>query len=52
MTLKKPVAIITWVGQQPELPSLLLNSHMDVVPVYAVSKMHLNLLKKYSLIFN
>lgn len=31
---KKPVVIITWVGTQPQLPSVLLNSHMDVVPVF------------------
>ncbi|XP_013137376.1 PREDICTED: aminoacylase-1-like [Papilio polytes] len=31
---KKPVVLITWQGTQPELPSILLNSHMDVVPVY------------------
>ncbi|XP_035428662.2 aminoacylase-1-like [Spodoptera frugiperda] len=31
---KKPVVVITWEGEQPELPSILLNSHMDVVPVY------------------
>ncbi|XP_054729612.1 aminoacylase-1-like [Anastrepha obliqua] len=30
----KPVVVITWVGQQPELPTIVLNSHMDVVPVY------------------
>ncbi|KAJ8732962.1 hypothetical protein PYW07_015561 [Mythimna separata] len=30
---KKPVVVITWEGLQPELPSILLNSHMDVVPV-------------------
>ncbi|XP_013107891.1 aminoacylase-1 isoform X1 [Stomoxys calcitrans] len=30
----KPVAIITWVGTQPNLPSVVLNSHMDVVPVF------------------
>ncbi|XP_050437592.1 aminoacylase-1-like isoform X2 [Adelges cooleyi] len=30
----KPIVIITWTGQKPELPSILLNSHMDVVPVY------------------
>ncbi|XP_050531858.1 aminoacylase-1-like isoform X2 [Daktulosphaira vitifoliae] len=30
----KPIVIITWTGQNPELPSILLNSHMDVVPVY------------------
>ncbi|XP_022177265.1 aminoacylase-1A-like isoform X2 [Myzus persicae] len=34
MTPEKPVVIITWVGQKSELPSLLLTSHMDVVPVY------------------
>uniref|UniRef100_A0A2A4JVA2 N-acyl-aliphatic-L-amino acid amidohydrolase n=1 Tax=Heliothis virescens TaxID=7102 RepID=A0A2A4JVA2_HELVI len=30
----KPVVVITWEGLQPNLPSILLNSHMDVVPVY------------------
>lgn len=25
---------MTWEGSQPELPSIVLNSHMDVVPVY------------------
>lgn len=38
VTSGKPVVIITWLGSQPELPSLLLNSHMDVVPVFAVCK--------------
>jgi len=33
----KPIVIITWVGQKPELSSILLTSHMDVVPVYSVS---------------
>lgn len=28
-----PVVIMSWIGQQPELPSIMLNSHMDVVPV-------------------
>uniref|UniRef100_A0A1B6H7Z7 N-acyl-aliphatic-L-amino acid amidohydrolase n=1 Tax=Homalodisca liturata TaxID=320908 RepID=A0A1B6H7Z7_9HEMI len=32
--LKKPIVIISWKGSRPELPSLLLSSHMDVVPVY------------------
>ncbi|KAL0840110.1 hypothetical protein ABMA28_015418 [Loxostege sticticalis] len=32
--LGKPVVVMTWVGREPELPSILLNSHMDVVPVY------------------
>ncbi|XP_004529658.1 aminoacylase-1 [Ceratitis capitata] len=30
----KPVVVITWVGKQPELPTIVLNSHMDVVPVF------------------
>uniref|UniRef100_A0A1B6MHW6 N-acyl-aliphatic-L-amino acid amidohydrolase n=2 Tax=Graphocephala atropunctata TaxID=36148 RepID=A0A1B6MHW6_9HEMI len=30
----KPVVVLTWTGSRPELPSLLLNSHMDVVPAY------------------
>ncbi|KAK7597710.1 hypothetical protein V9T40_009935 [Parthenolecanium corni] len=29
----KPVVVMTLLGINPELPSLLLNSHMDVVPV-------------------
>jgi aminoacylase len=31
----KPVLLATWHGSEPELPSLLLNSHYDVVPVMA-----------------
>lgn len=34
VTPKKPVCILTWVGTDPSLPSIVLNSHMDVVPVY------------------
>ncbi|XP_001357831.3 aminoacylase-1-like [Drosophila pseudoobscura] len=30
----KPVVIIKWEGSQPELPSIILNSHTDVVPVF------------------
>ncbi|XP_034663777.1 aminoacylase-1-like [Drosophila subobscura] len=30
----KPAVIIKWLGKQPELPSIVLNSHMDVVPVF------------------
>lgn len=30
----KPIAVLTWKGTHPELPSIILNSHMDVVPVY------------------
>ena len=29
---RNPVVVMTWEGSQPELPSILLNSHMDVVP--------------------
>ncbi|XP_037045173.1 aminoacylase-1-like isoform X2 [Bradysia coprophila] len=29
-----PVIVISWEGSQPELPSIMLNSHMDVVPVF------------------
>ena len=31
---KNPIVTMTWKGQQPELPAIVLNSHMDVVPVY------------------
>ena len=30
----KPVVVITWVGTEPSLPSLVLNSHYDVVPCF------------------
>ncbi|CAM6099550.1 unnamed protein product [Calypogeia fissa] len=30
---KKPILYMTWEGSNPSLPSILLNSHMDVVPV-------------------
>lgn len=30
----KPMAIITWVGKEPSLPSLMLYCHTDVVPVF------------------
>lgn len=33
----KPIFLMTWEGTQPELPSLLLNSHTDVVPVFPES---------------
>lgn len=29
-----PVVIMTWKGLEPELPSIMLNSHIDVVPVF------------------
>ncbi|XP_074109751.1 aminoacylase-1 [Cotesia typhae] len=31
----KPIVVITWVGTDPAVPAVLLNSHMDVVPVFA-----------------
>lgn len=42
----KPIVIITWIGKKPELPSVLLNSHMDVVPVYPVN-ITSNFISKY-----
>ncbi|KAF5289254.1 hypothetical protein FQA39_LY15184 [Lamprigera yunnana] len=30
----KPIVIITWEGYKTELPSIVLSSHMDVVPVF------------------
>ena len=29
----KPIHILKWTGQDPSLPCLMLNSHIDVVPV-------------------
>jgi aminoacylase len=34
VTKAKPVVIMTKLGSQPELKSIILNSHMDVVPVF------------------
>jgi len=33
----KPVFLMTVEGKNPKLPSVLLNSHIDVVPVFPVS---------------
>jgi len=33
----KPIVVLTWEGSEPNLPSVMLNSHMDVVPVFPVS---------------
>jgi len=30
----KPIFIMTWVGTEPDLPTVMLNSHTDVVPVF------------------
>lgn len=32
----KPVIVLTWPGTDLTIPSIVLNSHMDVVPVYPV----------------
>lgn len=32
---ERPILVASWVGKEPSLPSILLNSHTDVVPVYA-----------------
>ena len=37
---KLPILIATWTGGDPTLPSILLNSHTDVVPVYAEQWKH------------
>ncbi|KAI8929045.1 hypothetical protein BC831DRAFT_32639 [Entophlyctis helioformis] len=29
----KPICILSWIGKQPSLKSVMLNSHIDVVPV-------------------
>ncbi|KAG5898148.1 hypothetical protein JTB14_034004 [Gonioctena quinquepunctata] len=34
ITPVKPIVILTWLGKEPSLPTILLNSHMDVVPVF------------------
>ncbi|KAM3964074.1 aminoacylase-1 isoform 1-T2 [Aphomia sociella] len=31
---RKPIVVLTWPGQDTSLTSVLLNSHMDVVPVF------------------
>lgn len=42
VTKNKPVVIITWTGTEPTLPTIILNSHMDVVPVFEVLHHHRN----------
>ncbi|XP_072932897.1 aminoacylase-1-like [Epargyreus clarus] len=37
---KKPVLVMTWEGLEPNETSILLNSHMDVVPVFEKSWSH------------
>jgi aminoacylase len=36
----KPIVVLTWEGSEPNLPTVLLNSHMDVVPVFPEKWMH------------
>lgn len=36
----KPIVVITWQGTEPLLPSIVLNSHMDVVPVFEENWSH------------
>ncbi|TPX37707.1 N-acyl-aliphatic-L-amino acid amidohydrolase [Synchytrium microbalum] len=33
----KPICILTWIGKDPSLPTIMLNSHIDVVPVFPES---------------
>lgn len=33
--VKAPIVVISWYGENPLLPTIMLNSHMDVVPAYA-----------------
>jgi len=33
----KPIFVMSWIGLEPQLPSILLNSHTDVVPVFPES---------------
>lgn len=37
---KNPVVVISWEGLNPELPSIVLNSHMDVVSEIRFNKSH------------
>jgi len=30
----KPIFIMSWIGLEPQLPSILMNSHTDGVPVF------------------
>ncbi|KAL2928287.1 Aminoacylase-1 [Bienertia sinuspersici] len=36
----KPIILLKWTGKNPELPSILLNSHTDVVPVESHKWVH------------
>lgn len=32
--VKTPIVVMSWIGENPTLPAIMLNSHMDVVPAY------------------
>ena len=36
----KPITLLTWKGTSPSLPSVLLNSHVDVVPAEREKWLH------------
>ena len=36
-----PVVVMSWLGSNPSLQSIMLNSHMDVVPVFPVCEISL-----------
>ena len=38
-----PIVLMTWPGNEPDLPTVLLNSHTDVVPVFKVNQRLLSL---------
>ncbi|KAK4878745.1 hypothetical protein RN001_011251 [Aquatica leii] len=38
--VKKPMVVLSWLGKEPNLPSVMLNSHMDVVPVIESNWVH------------
>lgn len=42
----KPICVITWQGEDSTLPSIMLNSHMDVVAVDEVSELKYFYLEK------
>ncbi|XP_016977913.1 aminoacylase-1B [Drosophila rhopaloa] len=40
LNVENPVVVLTWEGLEKTLPSVLLNSHMDVVPVFPENWTH------------
>ena len=41
------IVVMTWKGYQPSLPSIVLNSHTDVVPIYPVIKLNNSVVKSF-----